>query len=479
MHILIMTPVGRTEAGQQIDYFPQRWSGSSGDFKVTTFFPFSLAYLSAGLKRDTRHDIRMIDANYYGVDSDEYVDIVSQQAPDLLIVEIDSIIFRKQLGIFLRLKEKMPKLKILACGPSPTSEPELALAAGVDFVADGEFETSITNFVASDCKLPSPGIYPTPRSGLVDINALPLPEDIDIHRRNYCRLYGSEYREVEMWATRGCPVMCNFCVVTNVYYGSANFRTRHVAAVLDEIRYLQRTIPELEGIFFNEEAHNFNRKYIHELCHALIESGLNREIKFNCMGNYDTMDVETLALMQQAGYYKIRIGLESLEPGVTKWISRNGRLKSSQAKLTDVLKNCRDLGIKVYATLSVGTLGASFEQDIRTLDTITGLHRDGFIQEFSLSINTPMPGTPFYEQALQQGWLIEHGADFDGAYGAMINLPGYSAEQINLAFEYGSKIRASINTRNVENGVHYSSYDREWCAPVYATSQRKPGEGIL
>lgn len=479
MFILIMTPVGRTETGQQIDYFPQRWSGSSGEFKVTTFFPFSLAYLSASLKRDTPHQVRMVDANYYGVDSDEYVDIVCQLAPDLLIVEVDSIIFRKQLAVFRRLKETMPGLKILACGPSPTSEPEQTLAGGADFVATGEFEESITGFVINDCQLPSPGIYPTPRTGLVDVNALPLPEDDDIHRRDYCRLYGSEYREVEMWATRGCPVMCNFCVVTNVYYGKANFRTREVSAVIDEIRYLQRTIPDLEGIFFNEEAHNFNRKYVHELCHALIESGLNKELRFNCMGNYDTMDAETLALMQQAGYYKVRIGLESLEPGVMKWISRNGRLKSNQEKLTDVLKNCRDLGIKVYATLSVGTLGASFEQDIKTLDTIKDLHRDGFIQEFSLSINTPMPGTPFYEQARQQGWLIDKSSDFDGAYGAMINLPGYTAEKINQAFDYGSKVRASINARNVENGIRYSSYDRQWCAPVYATSQRKVGEGIL
>lgn len=479
MKILITTPVGRTESGQQIDYFPQRWSGSSGAFKVTTFYPFSLAYLSSMLKRDTTHDVRMVDANYYGVDSDEYVAIVEKAAPDLLIVEVDSIIFRKQLDIFQRLKASMPELRILACGPSPTAEPGRALAGGADFVALGEFEESITRFVKNGLDLPSPGIHPTPRDGFVDVNALPLPEDTDIRRRDYCRLYGSEYREVEMWATRGCPVMCNFCVVTNVYYGKATFRTREVASVLDEIRYLKRTIPELEAIFFNEEAHNFSRKYMHELCQGLIDSGLSRELKFNCMGNYDTMDEETLALMRRAGYYKVRIGLESLDPDVMRMISRNGRLKSNQEKLTDVLKNCRKLGMKVYATLSVGTLGATFEKDIRTLDAIRELHREGFIQEFSLSINTPMPGTPFYDQARQQGWLIESANTFDGAYGATIDLPGYAAQQINEAFEYGSKVRSEINERNVGSGIRYSSYDREWCAPVYATSHRQVGQGVM
>ena len=72
MFILVTTPVGRTELGDQIDYFPSRWSGSSGKFKVTTFYPFNLSYLTAMLKRDTEHRVRMIDMNYYGVDSDEY-----------------------------------------------------------------------------------------------------------------------------------------------------------------------------------------------------------------------------------------------------------------------------------------------------------------------------------------------------------------------------------------------------------------------
>lgn len=479
VNILIMTPVGRTEAGDQIDYFPQRWSGSSGKFKVTTFYPFSLAYLSSCLKRDTPHQVRMVDANYYGVDSDEYVDIVRQLAPDLLVVEVDGIIFRKQLAIFQRLKDALPSLRILACGPSPTAEPERTLAGGADFVALGEFEQSITEFIKADCRLPSPGIHPTPRAGMVDVNSLPLPEDHDIRRRDYCRHYGSEFREVEMWATRGCPVMCNFCVVTNVYYGTANFRTRNVQSVLDEIRYLKSTIPALEGIFFNEEAHNFNRRYVHELCRALIDSGLSREMKFNCMGNYDVMDVETLRLMREAGYYKVRIGVESLDSEVMKRISRKGLLKSSQEKLTDVLRHCRDLGIKVYATLSVGTIGATYERDLKTLDAIQALHAGGFIQEFSLSINTPMPGTPFFREAQQNGWLLKGEADYDGAYGAILDLPTYSADEINRAFEAGSQVRAQINQKNVENGVRYSSYDKEWCAPVYATSQRRPGAGIL
>ncbi|PWV63299.1 B12-binding domain-containing radical SAM protein [Plasticicumulans acidivorans] len=477
MNVLIMTPVGRTADGAQIDYFPQRWSGRSGAYKVTTFYPFSLGYLSACLKQRTPCAVRLVDANYYGVDVDEYVELVVDLRPEVLVVEIDAIIFERQLEVFRRLRQRLPHLCIIACGPSPSAEPQRTLQHGADFVAIGEFEESITRFIAGGCRTPVPGIYPLPRAELVDIEALPLPEDEDIQRRDYCRLYGSEYREVELWATRGCPVMCNFCVVTNVYYGRANFRTRSVESVIAEIRYLQARIPQLEGIFFNEEAHNFNRRYVHALCRGLIDAGLHRELRFNCMGNYDTLDAETLELMRAAGYYKVRMGLESLEADVMKQISKSGRLKADQRKLVEVLRLCRELGIKVYATLSVGTIGASYQQDLRSLEAVRALHDEGYIQEFSLSINTPLPGTPFHARAEREGWL-RAGAGFDGAYGAVLDLPGYPAADIERAFAYGTQLREAINRDNLARGVRYSSYDRDWCAPVYATTGRRPGEGL-
>lgn len=478
MFILVTTPVGRTELGDQIDYYPSRWSGSSGKFKVTTFYPFNLSYLTAMLKRDTSHKIRMIDMNYYGVDRDEYIDIVRQLSPDLLIVEIDSIIYRKQLAIFQTLKQYLPKLKILACGPQPTAAPQAALELGVDYVATGEFEHSIVNFVQNGLSADSPGIYPKKQPHLLDVDTLPFPDDSDLKRRNYCRLYGSEYNEVEMWVTRGCPVMCNFCVVANVYYGKPNHRVRNLDNVIAEIHYLQKSVRNLQGIFFNEEAHTINRNYLRSLCQRLIDEGLNKELKFNCMGNYYTLDTATLKLMKEAGYYKIRIGLESLDESVMQHISKS-RSKSNIQRLLDVLHDCRELGIKIYGTMSVGTVGSNYESDIESLNTIKKLHTEGYIQEFSLSINTPLQGTPFYEKAKTEGWLIATSSDYDGSYGSMVNLPTYSADLVNKAFEYGSGIRNQINNINIENGVRYSSYDRKWCAPVYATSHREIGKKIL
>lgn len=476
-NILIMSPVGRTEDGNQIDYFPARWSGSSGKYKVNSFYPYELAYLSSNLKQKTQHHVRMIDANYYGVDTEEYINIINTLNADILVIEVDSIIYKKQLEIIQKAKLNGLKSKVIFCGSHPTAYPEYTLDNGVDYVALGEFEESITNLIINNFDSNIKGIYPNERAELVCLDNLTLPEDEDIKRKNYTRLYGSEYKEVEVFATRGCPYMCNFCVASNIYYGRPSFRVRKIESVISEIKYLVNTIPELEGIFFNEETHTLNKNYIMKLCDMIIEEKLNY-LKFNCMTNYATLDYELLCKMKKAGYYKIRIGIETLDEKNTKSITQSG-IKSKNNKLLSILEICKEIGIKVYCTLSVGTFGSTYQKDINSLNQIKILYEKDLVQEFSISMNTPMPGTPFYKVCEENNWLLKENSSYDGAYKPMINLPNYSMQDIGNAFEYGNTIKDYIINRNKEKGIKYSMYDRVWCESVYRTSNRVIGEGII
>jgi radical SAM superfamily enzyme YgiQ (UPF0313 family) len=475
--ILIMTPVGRTKEGNQIDYFPTRWSGSSGKYKVNAFYPYQLAYLSSNLKMKTEHNIRMIDANYYGTDTEEYISIVETINPDILIIEVDSIIYKKQLEIIRRLRNDGLEAKVIFCGPHSTAYPEYTLKKGVDYVALGEFEESIPNLINNNFDSNIKGIYPNGRAELVCLDNLPLPEDKDIKRRNYNRLYGSEYREVEVFGTRGCPYMCNFCVASNIYYGKPSYRTRQIESVISEIKYLANTINELEGVFFNEEVHTLDKKFILQLCDRIIEEKLDC-LKFNCMTNYASLDYELLYKMKKAGYYKIRIGIETLDEENTRQITKS-EIKSKNNKLIDVLEICKVLDIKVYCTLSTGTIGSTYQKDINSLNQIKLLYEEELIQEFSISMNTPMPGTPFFKTCQENNWLIEEEDSYDGAFKTMIDLPNYSMKDIEKAFEYGNKIKNYILESNKKKGIKYSMYDKDWCQSVYETSNRKTGEGVI
>lgn len=475
LNILIATPVGRTDKGEYIDYFPSRWSGSSGSYKVTTFFPYNLAYLSSYLKMKTNHNIKMIDPNYYGVDSIEYIDIIKKYNPDIFIVEIDAIIEEKMLSILKELKKYNSELKIITCGPSPTADPEKFLVV-CDFVALGEFEASITNLILNDFSNNTLGIHPNRREDLINLDLLPFPENNDIKRRDYCRHYGSEYNEIEIYSTRGCPHMCNFCVIANVYAAKPSFRVRNVYSVIEEIKYLKSIIPDLEGFFFNEDSHTSNRNFIVNLLNEIIKNNLNN-LKYNCMTNYDTLDYELLKLMKKAGYYKIRIGIETLNESVSKFITKT-KIKSSHSKLFEILDYCKELDIKIYATMSIGVRNSSLEKDLLSLEQLKSLYEEGYIQEFSVSINTPMPGTPFYQESIKENWLVKNKL-FDGSRSTTIEYPNYSASDIEFVYKKATELRMYINKNNIENrNINYSMYNKQWCKPVYDITKRKIGKKI-
>lgn len=58
----------------------------------------------------------------------------------------------------------------------------------------------------------------------------------------------------------------------------------------------------------------------------------------------------------------------------------------------------------------------------------------------------------------------------------MIDLPSHTAAEVDRAFTHSSDARAAICK---ENGARSPSRERDWCASVYATTQRQPGKGIL
>ncbi len=465
MKIVVITSIGKSESGLFYDLFPSRWSAAS-EFHSNTYYPFDLAYLSSLLKRDTQHDIKMIDGNYQNFTIKKYADVLVDEAPDVIVMEADSLPYTEDMTMLRQVKARIP-CKIIMCGAQPTAAPEQALADGADYVAIGEFQYPIVEFInrgfdATDVA----GIWPNARAPLFDVNDLPLPEDDDISRRDYCRMYACEYREIEVFPTRGCPVNCNYCVVRNIYHGEGNFRTRKVSDVIDELHMLKRKYPELEGVFFNEESHTASPKYIHELCDALIASGLSEQLKFNCMCNYFTLTHELLEKMKAAGYYKVRFGLETLDLDNAHQIF-SGRWKQDEQKLMAVFKSCKALGIKVYATLSVGTFGSSAEKDRATLKSIKVLHESDMLQEFQVSVNTPMPGTPFYDMVNKDGYIVEKDiGKLNGICSSVISFPNYTKAEIDEVFSEFMVLRDDINQQNKAKGIRYSMYDAEWVKKV-------------
>lgn len=450
MKVVIANSVGITGEGRKVIHFPSRWTATLPPPGGFTYYPYELAYLSTLLKRETDFDIKMVDGNLLDLNADQYIDLLLQEKPDWLVMETATVIYRDDLKVALALKEKLGT-KLVFTGAHPTGFPEEVLNDGVDYVAMGEYEAAVLDLIRGEDSSKIEGIYPNGYRELLDLDWLPFPEDEDISRADYNQVEGCDYNEIELFPTRGCPLKCNFCVCGNLYYKKPLWRSRNVDNVCREIKYITDKYPQIEGFFFDEEYHNFRKQYVIELSEAIIRHKLDH-LKYDAMCGHWTLDEEVLDAMKAAGYYKVRMGIETVSDEVLKTMNK----KVSIDRIADILRYAKKIGIKTYATFTFGALGATAKDDMKTVRFIKTALDEGILDDIQTSICTPQPGTPFYKISMEKGYLSDTNyLDFDGEKMPVVSYPEYSCDEILEVF---STVRDTISSHAAMKAVKQEGY---------------------
>ncbi len=428
MNILIANSVGIDRDGYHMVHVPSRWSLGVKNFTNCGYYPWQLAYTSALLKRETNHNVKMLDGVLQSWDFETYFTHASEQKPDWLVMESSTRTIREDLRLALALKETFGT-QLIFTGQHPMAHPEEVMKIA-DHVCIGEYEFTVLSLIQGKDKLA--GVHPNARGPLIDINALPFPEDEDVRRIDYhepnCR-----YKQIQMYASRGCPRRCNFCAAATLYYDELNWRPRNIASVVDEIRGLHEKYPEMEGVFFDEEVHNIKKSFNISLAKAIRSAGLDH-LKYEAMCEYVSLDEEALQEMRSAGYYKVRFGIETGSDKVAQKMTLGK--KHDLNKLRSIAKFAKSIGMLIYGTISIGGLGSSKEEDKKTVDLVYEMAANGWLDEVQVSINTPQPGTDFYNSCVEESFLppATNWEGFDGNGQVVVHYPHYPAQEIQENF---------------------------------------------
>ncbi len=430
--IVLANSLGVEEDGYSLLHYPSRWTTGVKRARFN-WYPWELAYASSLLKRDTEHSVKLLDGCLEWWDFDEYLKRIVDESPDYLVMESSSRSFEGDLKLAKAVRDKCG-CKLIFAGQHPTAYPD-EVAEEVDYVCIGEYEETLKDIVTGIPRGDILGLYPNPPRPLLDFSRMPWPEDEDVSRYAYCDPGppGLKYRQIQAYASRGCPMGCNFCVTVDLYYhGEKNWRPRDIDDIVKEIKYLREKYPRMEGIFFDEEVHTLKKSFNIELSKALIKEGLS-DLHYTAMGLYSTLDGETLEWMARAGYDQIRIGIETIDESSAKKMGLGGKYRPD--KLMDVLRAAKEVGIDIYGTFTVGGMGSTEESDRRTIAFMEELLKEELLWELQVSICTPQPGTRFFKEAGAKGYLkASDKKDFDGTKGAVVSYPDYPAERIEKVF---------------------------------------------
>jgi radical SAM superfamily enzyme YgiQ (UPF0313 family) len=310
----------------------------------------------------------------------------------------------RTLWIARELKRARPNVRVVLGGPEVTADNSWALSADAyDFAVIGEGEQTFTQLLLALLEdeatpaIPIPGLYVPPATGprfqpacspafrqpMPDLNALGSPYRAGI-------LDVADEQMLLLETIRGCRFQCKFC-----YYPKAYDKLYFLApeAVRAELRHASEHGAQ-EVVLLDPTLNQ--RKDFAAFLRLLADGNPGQGFRYFGELRAEGINSDTAALLRQANFTEVEVGLQSIEPEAMTLMERKNNLRAFERGVRAMLSE----GIKVKVDLIVGLPGDTVESVRRGLLYLReeGLYSD--VQVFHLSV---LPGTAFRHEAAELG----------------------------------------------------------------------------
>ncbi|WP_026369868.1 B12-binding domain-containing radical SAM protein [Kallotenue papyrolyticum] len=254
------------------------------------------------------------------------------------------------------------------------------------------------------------------RPFIANLDDLPIPLHEQLPWQKYkVPIVGGPYTFV--LTSRGCPAGCRYCIKHVTYQSSV--RHRSPDHVLKELHLLKAM--GLHHVHFEADLFTVQKEFVHDLCNAIIKDGI--KIRWSCNSRVDFVDEAELRLMKQAGCFMIAWGLESGSEAVLK----RARKGTTVQRIREAIHWSHQAGIKNWGYFIIGLPGETVETIQQTIALAKSLPVD--IALFHIA--TPYPGTPFYYEAVANGWIeMNQWEDYDMYSHTVLNYPHLSSKDL-------------------------------------------------
>lgn len=361
--------------------------------KNDPFMPLSLAILAGAAPN---HDYTVVDMLWEEkINYDEKVDLVGISAR-----------FTGEKTAY-RIADEFRKrgVKVILGGPQISSVPMKAIEHA-DTVTVGEGELIWPRLVADaekdqlkDFYVCSPKPFIAEGYTVDQINHYPDLQDFIMPDRT---LFKKKYIFDTVFATRGCPIGCDFCSVSAIF--GTNYRQKPIDHVIKEIETFKSYYYLLDDVVFGRPS---TYDYYLELYERISKLKKKRywtgQINIDAASN--SKGREVIKMAAKSGLLYAAAGLESINPDILKESGAYNKMgiKDNKDPLKSMKENIRfiqEQGIAISGWFVIGYDGDTIESYKATADFCEEMNIFPVI--FPVSA---MPGTKLYEKALAQGRL--------------------------------------------------------------------------
>ncbi|RAI36506.1 hopanoid biosynthesis associated radical SAM protein HpnJ [Rhodoplanes roseus] len=379
---------------------------------------------------------KLIDAPPHRLGIDDVLPEVKNR--DLVVLHTSTPSFSSDIRTAEAIRAAHPGVKIGLVGAKAMVDAQgcLAASSAVDFVAREEFDFTVKEIAEGRDLAAVKGISWRNRDGVIvhndereileDMDSLPFVSPVykrDLVIENYFSGY-LRHPYLSFYTGRGCKSRCTFCLWPQTI-GGHRYRVRSVGHVIDELRYAKQAFPQVQEFFFDDDTLTDNTARVEELAREIGKLGIMWSC--NAKGNVPR---ETLKIMRDNGLRLLVVGYESGNQQILHNIKKGMRIEVVR-KFT---KDCHDLGIQIHGTFILGLPGETKETIEETIRFATEINP----HTIQVSLAAPYPGTFLYNQAIENGWLLDESMQLVSQHGvqaAAMNYPHLSHTEIFTSVE--------------------------------------------
>lgn len=348
-------------------------------------YPFFLGYAATYVAQATGADVVFRDSIAMAESYATFETFLRQEQFDYIVIESATPSWQHDRGLIHQIK-RLTQAKIIIVGPIAALGQKVLDEVPAVAVIKGEYEKNVVKVLRGQT-----GVIEYDLLTEEEMNAAPFPYFDETMARLYYDYNpaGQQFPHAQVWASRGCPYKCIFCVwpatmTGNDPDGSGKRTVRYYSA--DYMRgFLKELVSKygFKSIYFDDDTFNLGTRHVEAMCEVMTEIGL----PWSAMCRADTIKMETWRVMRDSGCFGVKLGFESGNQFVVDKIV-NKHLDLDYARR--VVHQLKDLGMTVHGTFTYGLPGETIEQMKDTKAFIASLPFDTFQESGTAEIE----GTP-------------------------------------------------------------------------------------
>ena len=201
-------------------------------------------------------------------------------------------------------------------------------------------------------------------------------------------------------------------------------RRRSPRHVLDELLLLHEQYGIRHFDFIDD---NFvtRREYVQEFCEGILEADL--DIEWSCAGvHLKGLTPDLLRLMERSGCRSLVVGVESGNDEILRHMRKGIRTQEIRERL-EIIRECSRIMV-------MGQFILGYPLDTpRTIQQTIDFAQELGASSTQFAVAIPQPGSPLYQQCVENSWLIYDDWEDFASSNALIETPQLSREDAEAA----------------------------------------------